>query len=85
MFEKKKNQSQVKVPWYLFFGRDYGMPYLSWCREHHCLFKSTLFSLQILPQMLPGSRFQSFPGGKTLVGTTLSRSFGQHVCPDKSN
>ena len=50
-----------------------------------CLLKSTLFSLQILPQMLPDSRFQSFPGGKTLVDITQSRSFGQHVCPYKSN
>lgn len=56
-------------------------------REHHydTLPNLRIFSLQILPQMLPDSRFQSFPGGKTLAGTTLSRSFGQHVCPYKSN
>ena len=83
----KKNQSQVKVPWYLVFGGDHGMPPCAGVKNTICtrLLKSTLFSLQTLSQMLPDSHVQSFPGGKTLVDITQSRFFGQHVCPYKSN
>ena len=70
--KKKKNQSQGKVPWYLFliFGGDCGMPYLCWYRGPEFTRASLnldCLAPQILPQMLPDSHSQSSLAWETLV------------------